>query len=180
MGYEPNIYEVFEEALKRLITKAPGYKVRNATLGDIDKVIEINLVSLPEHYPRSFFVELLEDWSKAFYVAETPEGEIVGYVMCRVETKPGFFRKFLVKSGHIVSIAVLEKHRQKGLGYALMAYAMKSLYEDYKCSETYLEVRVSNTPAVKLYEKLGYRVVKVEKSYYLDGEDAYVMARRLP
>lgn len=176
---EPSIYEIYEEALRRL-EKTGGFKVRNARESDIDRVIEINMVSLPEHYPRSFFVELLENWGQAFYVAESPQKDVVGYVMCRVELKPGFFKKLLVKSGHIVSIAVLEGYRKMGLGYALMAHAMKSLYESYKCSETYLEVRVSNKPAISLYEKLGYRIVKTEKGYYLDGEDAYVMARRLP
>ena len=99
--------------------------------------------------------------------------------MNRIETKPGFFKHWLVRSGHVVSIAVLSEHRGRGLGYVLMAYAMKTMYEEYKCSETYLEVRVSNKPAISLYEKLGYRVVKTERNYYLDGEDAYVMARRL-
>jgi ribosomal-protein-alanine N-acetyltransferase len=177
---ELNIYNIYDEAQRKLAEKAPGYRIRNATSDDIDKVIGINMVALPEHYPRSFYEDLLENWGKAFYVAESPDGEIAGYIMNRVEIKPGFFRLFLVRSGHVVSIAVLENHRKKGLGYALMAYAMKTMYEEYKCSETYLEVRVSNTPAITLYEKLGYRKIKVEKNYYLDGEDAYVMARKLP
>jgi len=177
---EFSVYEIFNEALKKLSTRALGYRVRNATLNDIDSVIDINMSELPEHYPRSFFVELLEKWSRAFYVAESSSGIVVGYIMTRVEYKPGFFKHFLVKSGHVVSIAVRRDHRRLGLGYALMAHAMKSMYEDYKCNETYLEVRVSNKPAISLYEKLGYKVVKVEKSYYLDGEDAYVMARKLP
>ena len=177
---EVSIYSIFKEAQRRLDTVATGYKIRNATINDIDKVIEINLVSLPEHYPRGFFIDLLEKYNKAFYVVELPHGEVVGYVMNRIELKPGFFKYLLVKSGHVVSIAVLEQHRRRGLGYILMAYAMKSMYEEYKCSETYLEVRVSNTPAINLYEKLGYRKIKVERGYYLDGEDAYVMARKLP
>lgn len=171
---------IYREAQERLKTTAQGYRVRNATREDIDKVIEINMVSLPEHYPRIFFEEILEEWNKAFYVAESPSGEIVGYVMTRVELKPAFFRHFLARSGHVVSIAVLEGHRRRGLGYALMAYAMKSMRDEYNCSETYLEVRVSNEPAIRLYEKLGYKKVKVERGYYLDGEDAFVMARRLP
>lgn len=177
---EPSIYDIFARAEKQLLERAPGYSIRLATESDLDKVININMVSLPEHYPRSFYEELLEKWGKAFYVAVDPKGEIVGYIMNRVERKPGFFKYFLVKSGHVVSIAVLKEHRQRGLGYALMAYALRSLHEEYDCSETYLEVRVSNKPAISLYEKLGYRIVKVEKGYYLDGEDAYVMARRLP
>ncbi|WP_245526386.1 ribosomal protein S18-alanine N-acetyltransferase [Desulfurococcus mucosus] len=166
--------------MERLRNEAPGYSIRNATSSDIDRVIEINMVALPEHYPRGFFEELYEDYGKAFYVAEAPSGEVVGYIMTRVEWKPGFFHRFLARSGHVVSIAVLSEHRGKSLGYALMAHAMRSMYYEYKCNETYLEVRVSNTPAISLYEKLGYSKVKVEKGYYLDGEDAYVMARELP
>jgi ribosomal-protein-alanine N-acetyltransferase len=177
---EPSIYQVYEEAERRLRERAIGYTVRHAEYRDLDSIIGINEVSLPEHYPRSFYEELLEDYGKAFYVAVSPRGEVVGYIMNRIETKPGFFKHWLVRSGHVVSIAVLSEHRGRGLGYVLMAYAMKTMYEDYKCGETHLEVRVSNKPAISLYEKLGYRVVKTERNYYLDGEDAYVMARRLP
>jgi len=51
---------------------------------------------------------------------------------------------------------------------------------EYKATECYLEVRVSNTPAINLYSKLGFMIVKIMKGYYADGEDAYVMARKLP
>ncbi|MEM4717917.1 MAG: N-acetyltransferase [Desulfurococcaceae archaeon] len=177
---EHDINTVFQEANRKLALKAPGYIVRNASIDDIERVIYINQVSLPEHYPRGFYEDLLEHWGKAFYVAVDPDGNVVGYIMNRVEYKPGFFKYLIVKSGHVVSIAVLQEHRNKGLGYALMAYAMRTLYEEYRCNETYLEVRVSNKPAISLYEKLGYKIVKIEKGYYLDGEDAYVMARKLP
>ncbi|MEM4481243.1 MAG: ribosomal protein S18-alanine N-acetyltransferase [Desulfurococcaceae archaeon] len=177
---EVPINSIYKEAQLKLETSARGYSVRNASTDDLDKVIEINMVSLPEHYPRVFFEEILGEWGKAFYVVESPNREIVGYIMTRIELKPAFFKYFLAKSGHVVSIAVLEEHRRRGLGYVLMAFSMKSMHEEYNCSETYLEVRVSNTPAIKLYEKLGYRKVKIERGYYLDGEDAFVMARRLP
>ncbi|MEM4138682.1 MAG: GNAT family N-acetyltransferase, partial [Sulfolobaceae archaeon] len=45
--------------------------------------------------------------------------------------------------------------------------------------EVFLEVRVSNVPAISLYKKLGFREVKVLRYYYADGEDAYLMAREL-
>ncbi len=176
----PNVYEIYENALEKLKLRAPGYTIRHAREDELDKVREINLKTLPENYPPSFFYDLWSSWGKAFYVAISPNDEIVGYIMCRVEHKPGFYRHFLVRSGHVVSIAVLEQHRRRGLGYGLMAYAMKSLHEEYNCEETYLEVRVSNTPAINLYKKLGYEIVKIEAHYYLDGEDAYVMARPLP
>ncbi len=176
----PSIEEIYNKALEKLREKAPGYTIRLAREDDLDRVREINLLSLPENYPPHFFYDLWRNHGKAFYVAVSPDNEVVGYIMCRIERKPGFFKHFLIRSGHVVSIAVIESHRRRGLGYALMAFAMKSLYEDYNCEETYLEVRVSNRPAIKLYEQLGYQIVKVEAHYYLDGEDAYVMARPLP
>jgi len=176
----PSLETIYRESMARLEKEAVGYSVRNAVEDDLERVREINLRSLPENYPFYFFHELWRDYGKSFYVAVSPSNEIVGYVMCRVEHKPGFFKHFIVKSGHIVSIAVLEEHRGKGLGYILMAHAMKSLYDEYGCRETYLEVRVSNEPAINLYKKLGYMIMRIEPHYYLDGEDAYVMARPLP
>ncbi len=176
----PNVNDIYRLANIMLKEKGPGYRIRRAEEKDLGRVMEINRLSLPENYPPYFFHDLWERYNDAFYVAESPDGVVVGYIMCRVERKPGFFRHFMVKSGHIVSIAVMDGHRRRGLGYALMAYALKGLYESYGCEETYLEVRVTNKPAINLYEKLGYIVVKIAHRYYLDGEDAYVMARPLP
>ena len=49
-------------------------------------------------------------------------------------------------------------------------------FKEKQCDEMYLEVRCSNTDAVKLYEQLGMFVKQRLKSYYRDGEDAYMMA----
>jgi len=46
-------------------------------------------------------------------------------------------------------------------------------------TECFLEVRVSNHPAVNLYEKLGFTNVNRKLGYYMDGEDALVMAKPL-
>jgi ribosomal-protein-alanine N-acetyltransferase len=49
----------------------------------------------------------------------------------------------------------------------------------YNAKQCYLEVRVTNTPAVNLYKKLGFPVTRTIKGYYADGEDAYVMTKKL-
>lgn len=177
---KPNLRELYDEFLMRFKEEGSNYRVRLAEERDLTRVMDINYRCLPENYPYGFFHELWSRYGKAFYVAETAQGEIVGYVMCRVEYKPGFYKLSILRSGHIVSLAVVEEHRKRGLGFSLMINAMKSLYDEYGCEETYLEVRVSNNPAISLYRKLGYEVVKVIKNYYLDGEDAYLMARPLP
>ena len=45
-----------------------------------------------------------------------------------------------------------------------------------KCDELYLEVRSSNTSGVKLYENLDFIIKQRLKTYYRDGEDAFLMA----
>ncbi len=152
--------------------------VREARPEDLDEVISINMEALPEHYPRGFWEEHLRKWNKSFLVAEL-DGKIVGYVMCRIEWGWGFTKNKLLKKGHVISIAVRSNYRRRGIGERLMIHAMKALKEHYGAEEIYLEVRVSNTPAINLYKKLGFKIVKTIVNYYLDGEDAYVMAREL-
>jgi ribosomal-protein-alanine N-acetyltransferase len=83
-----------------------------------------------------------------------------------------------VKKGHVVSVAVLDEHRNKGVGKALMLEGINGvLYR--KSDEIYLEVRVSNTGAIKMYEKLNFEIKSRLRSYYRDGEDAYLMALEL-
>jgi ribosomal-protein-alanine N-acetyltransferase len=51
---------------------------------------------------------------------------------------------------------------------------------NYKAKECYLEVRASNVPAVNLYKKIGFEIIRTITGYYADGEAAYMMARKLP
>ena len=153
------------------------YVIRQARPEDLDSIIKVNRENLPENYPPFFFKMHMEYYPKAFYVAEAG-GKIVGYVMCRVERGSLYTRfKPWGRQGHIISIAVSPEMRRKGIGTALMKAAIKSLREEYNVDEIYLEVRVSNNPAISLYKKLGFKVVKTIRGYYRDGEDAYVMAR---
>jgi ribosomal-protein-alanine N-acetyltransferase len=84
----------------------------------------------------------------------------------------------LVKKGHIVSVAILPEYRRKGLGHAILAEALKGMRE-YNVKEGYLEVRVSNQPAIDLYTKLGFSISKTSRHYYKDGEDAYIMVKEI-
>jgi len=154
------------------------YVIREAREEDLDQVININLISLKEHYPLWFWKDHLYLWGRIFLVAEISP-KIVGYVMSRIERGFGFLKRNFRKLGHIVSIAVHPDYRGRGIGYALMVEVLKRMKELYDADEAYLEVRISNVPAIRLYEKLGFSKVKVIKYYYADGEDAYLMAKEL-
>ena len=163
---------------EQVLRRVGSYIIRRAELRDIPDVIRVNLANLPEHYSESFYKDLLLSNPESFFVAELGS-KVVGYIMCRVEFGFSSFGGLsIVKKGHIISIAVDKEHRRRGIGRALMEEALLGLRKR-GCKEAYLEVRVSNTPAINLYSRLGFRVVKRIGGYYRDGEDAYVMALRL-
>lgn len=151
------------------------YVVRSAELKDIPKVVSINLDTLPEHYSDSFFEELLAESPETFLVAEL-QGEVLGYIMCRTEYGFSNLKKFgFARKGHIVSVAVLDVHRGRGLGKALVMEAFNGMVRR-GCTEAYLEVRVSNTGAIRLYQNLNFKSTTRISGYYRDGEEAYLMA----
>ena len=154
------------------------FRMRKFTMNDLGSVTHINQVCLPENYTDFFFVELYRKFSETFIVAEE-NGEIVGYIMCRVEVGlSNLGLSGLSKKGHVVSVAVMPEHRRKGVGGALVAKAMEGM-RAYGAKQVYLEVRVTNEEAINLYKKLGLGVTRTIHGYYADGEDAYVMGRKL-
>ena len=181
-----------------------GFRIRRATLADIDAVMRVNLESLPENYWRGFYVYILENWPESFLVAEA-DGEIVGYALSRVEEHRDpvllglaselddmgkrsvkrildALNNFLSEPkpvGHLVSIAVLEDYRGRGIGKTLLQETIRVMRDVYKTVSIYLEVRVSNERAIRLYEKMGFKKVRLVPGYYRDGENAWVMVLRL-
>ena len=78
----------------------------------------------------------------------------------------------------VANIAVDKAFRGKGYAKVLMD-AMHERAKEIGAEECFLEVRVSNLPAISLYEKYGYQTFGVRAKYYPDGEDAYVMKKVL-
>jgi ribosomal-protein-alanine N-acetyltransferase len=154
------------------------FNLRKFVPDDLQKVMNINRVCLPENYTDIFFIDLHERYPETFIVAEE-DGEIVGYIMCRVEAGlSNFGLGGLIRKGHVVSIAVLPEGRRKGVATELLKKAMEGM-RLYKAKQCYLEVRVTNDAGIRLYKKLGFEVTRTVGGYYSDGEDAYVMSKKL-
>lgn len=161
--------------MQTTLRKVGDCTIRHCIASDLPSVVEINIASLPEHYSDYFFESILKELPESFIVAET-DHRVVGYIMCKIEFGFSNFRKLgFVKKGHVVSIAVLREYRGKGIGKSLMLEAINGLAVR-KTDEIYLEVRVSNDLAVKMYQSLGFLIKSRLRSYYRDGEDAYLMA----
>lgn len=165
----------YSDSLQTTLRRVGDYIIRRCEEKDLTSVISINMNTLPEHYSDYFFESILRELPEAFVVAEVNDN-IIGYIMCKIEFGFSNFRKLgFVKKGHVVSVAVLDQHRGKGVGMALMLEGVNGVVSR-KSDEIYLEVRISNEPAIKMYEKLGFQIKSRLRTYYRDGEDAYLMA----
>jgi ribosomal-protein-alanine N-acetyltransferase len=152
--------------------------VRKCTPDDIPGVINVNALTLPEHYSDYFYYEILKEFPHTFLLAES-DGKIAGYIMCRIEYGLSMTKRFgLAKKGHIISVAVLQEYRNKGIGTKLIREALEEVRKE-SGKECYLEVRITNEGAIALYNRLGFKTTSTLHGYYKDGESAYTMAMSL-
>jgi ribosomal-protein-alanine N-acetyltransferase len=155
-----------------------NHALRGFGPGDLDAVMNINRVCLPENYAPYFFLDTFNTLPEAFIIAES-DGQVVGYIMCRLEHGFSDLRKLrFARKGHIVSVAVMPDYRNMGIGASLAQQALAAM-SARQVDECYLEVRVSNYPAINLYKKLGFEVTRTIPRYYFDASDAYVMSKPL-
>ena len=163
---------------KSILGRAGDYTLRYAEASDVPSVINVNATTLPEHYSDYFYYEILNEFPNTFILAEIG-GLVVSYIMCRVEYGLSVMKRFgLARKGHIISIATMEAHRGKGVGTSLIRRTMDEMRKG-GCKEVFLEVRVTNDDAVRLYKNLGFQVSGTMHGYYKDGESAYLMAQQL-
>jgi [ribosomal protein S18]-alanine N-acetyltransferase len=147
-------------------------EIRRLSYPDLPQVITIERDAFPTPWSLAMFVLELSKQSGICLAAILPERAggserpLVGYLICsRYETV-----------WHVMNVAVAREWQGLGIASALLA----ELYErvgDPNARYT-LEVRCSNTLAIRLYEREGFRAAGLRRRYYQDnGEDALVMWR---
>jgi len=149
--------------------------IRRASADDLLKMQETNLLCLPENYQFKYYIYHYLSWPSLLHVAEDNNKKIVGYVLAKLEDEE-------VKSGEvqgqITSISVLRTYRRLGVASKLMNHAINMMQEYFDADYVTLQVRVSNRPAIHLYQNnLGFHISSIEKEYYDDREDAYKMRK---
>jgi ribosomal-protein-alanine N-acetyltransferase len=82
------------------------------------------------------------------------------------------------EDAEVGNIAVAPSYRGRGIAKLLME-KMHERAREKGATQAFLEVRVSNAPAISLYKKFGYEPYGIRARYYEDGEDALVMKRGL-
>ena len=156
-------------ATQRPLEEAPSLQIRPLSYPDLPQVIAIERRVFPTPWSLAMFVLELSKQSGICLAATIP-GEVgeqlLAYLICsRYDTV-----------WHVMNVAVDSDQQRRGLASALLA----DLYQrvgDPNARFT-LEVRRSNSVAIHLYEREGFRAAGTRRRYYQDnGEDALVMWR---
>lgn len=139
-------------------------KIREMTASDIDAVHEIEMTSFSDPWSRAIFEETLESKDNKILVAEA-DGVIAGYINLW----------YVLDEVTVANIAVAKDYRRQGVAASIMEHALK-LSEEQGMYGVTLEVRTSNTPAIKLYERMGFESAGIRPGYYeKPREDAVIM-----
>ena len=135
------------------------------TVDDLAAVQEIERESFSTPWPPHAYRSELENNRMAHYIVARHGDRIVGFA--------GMW--LMVDEAHITTFAVREAWRRQGVGERLLL-ALLALAVARGAREATLEVRPSNHPARRLYEKYGFAVVGLRPRYYSDdNEDALIM-----
>jgi [ribosomal protein S18]-alanine N-acetyltransferase len=149
-----------------LVARPPlNVVVEPMQLDDVAAVQAIERASFSAPWPPNAYLTELQSNRLAHYMVVRAGSEVVGYA--------GLW--LMVDEAHVTTFAIHPDWRRQGLGERLLV-ALLDLAIERRSSEATLEVRLSNLPARRLYEKFGFRPVGIRPRYYTDNnEDALIM-----
>ena len=137
-------------------------RIEKFALQYLDDVADIERICFAHPWSKQDLKNQLDLDTSHFLVA-VEDGRAVGYMGLQIFSGEGY----------VTNVAVLPQYRQRGIAKALID---KALQNDM-CFIT-LEVRESNTPAIRLYEKAGFKNVGTRPNFYTDPvENAIIMTK---
>lgn len=137
--------------------------IRKMTPSDLNEVKAIEDLSFPDPWTRE---QLLSEMGHIAFTAL--EQQVSGYL----------FARRILDEVEILSLAVRPDSRKRGIGRLLLS-ELRQFAVNEGIKALFLEVRISNTPAIRLYESAGFKRMGIRKKYYQDNEDALTLCSSL-
>lgn len=142
--------------------------IRKMTQADVPAIAELEKICFSDPWSENSIASELDNRLSYWLVAEEND-KVVGYVGSQS----------VLDSADMMNVAVDPEYRKQGIGEALVGELLVHLKEK-KIISLFLEVRVSNMPAIALYEKLGFTVAGRRPKYYRNPrEDALILRKEL-
>ena len=144
--------------------------IKSVSPEHIDEIVEIENYSFITPWPKQVLANYIK--KPGFFCNIAINGrdkEVAGYSISTL----------IYDEIHVFKIAVSRCHRRKGVAIELLSDTF-NFYEKMGALSVILEVRTTNAPAIALYKKLGFEIIRTRKNYYgRGGGDAYVMGLEL-
>ncbi|CAG0920791.1 unnamed protein product [Notodromas monacha] len=128
-------------------------------------IMELIQKDLSEPYSIYTYRYFIHNWPKLCFLA-VDGSRCVGAIVCKLD-----LHKHLVSRGYIAMLTVDKSYRKQRIGTTLVLKAIRAMIADH-ADEIVLETEITNKPALKLYENLGFVRDKRLFRYYLNGVDA--------
>lgn len=142
--------------------------LRHMTPEDINAVVAIEQQVQSHPWTRTQFMDSVRQHHCTVAVDEQTH-QVMGFCILQP----------VLDEANLLLMAVAPQAQGRGLGYALLTYAIDGLGE--KCTQIFLEVRQSNQAAIALYQKADFHQIDIRKNYYpvTEGgrEHAVIMVR---
>jgi len=143
----------------------PALRIRKATAADLPAVMAIEREQFSNPWSAEHFAAELTNRVAKFYVAESREiARLAGFLI--------FWR--LGSELELHKIAIARACQRRGCGSCLLDFFIRAA-RSKNCQQALLEVRASNAPAIRLYEKYAFQCIGRRRDYYSSPvEDALV------
>ena len=140
----------------------------DAKLSDLDNIFKLESNS----YDNPWTIGILRDClvnHYDFYKAEY-NNNLIGYIIAKIS----------IHETHILNLTISEDYRHRGIATELLEMIFSKCYI-VNSLNIFLETRVNNTPAIKLYEKHNFRRISIRKNYYQtsDGKQDAIIFKKI-
>jgi ribosomal-protein-alanine N-acetyltransferase len=143
---------------------------RSMRHSDLDLVVRNEAAAYEQGWNKRIFVDCLRSGYQCWVLAN--KNQIVAHGVMSVA----------VGECHLLTLCVHPDYQRQGYGRKLFRLLLERATK-LDAKQCFLEVRVSNDPAIDLYRSMGFEQIGLRKAYYpgSDGrEDAIIMSRELP
>lgn len=158
--------------LKNTLKTAPNIaeaELRPMSMADLDGVMLIEPTLYSHPWTRGNFSDSLNSGYSAWVLCKNKD--MIAYALMMM----------VLDEAHLLNISVAKSHQKQGIGkYMLQHMLGKAL--GYGAVNMFLEVRISNTSAIGLYESVGFNEMAIRRKYYPlhnGREDAVLMGLAL-
>jgi ribosomal-protein-alanine N-acetyltransferase len=148
-----------------IATSAQTFTINQASILDLNGLRHLEKACFPQDaWPLLDLIAVLS-FPGVVRLKAVVDHDMVGFIAG--DPRPG------ENLAWIATVGVLPEYQQQGIGRALIEACEAQL----EIPRVRLTVRINNSNAIRLYEKLGYRNMDVMRHYYNDGGDALVMEK---